>query len=40
LYGLWGWDRKTGMQSRSGLERLGLKEIADKLARQGKLVDR
>jgi len=40
LYGLWGWDRNTGMQTRSGLERLGLKEIADKLARQGKLVDR
>jgi len=40
LYGLWGWDRKTVMQSRSGLERLGLKEIADRLARQGKLVNR
>ena len=32
FYELWGWDRKTGMQTREGLEKIGLKDVADKLA--------
>ena len=31
FYALWGWDEKTGMQTREGLERLGLKDVAEKL---------
>lgn len=37
FYELWGWDRKTGRQTREGLEKLGLKRVAAKLARAGKL---
>lgn len=37
-YELWGWDKKTGMQTRTGLEQLGLKRIAEKLAEYGKLI--
>lgn len=40
FYELWGWDKETGMQTRTGLERLGLKDVADKIARQGKLIDK
>jgi aldehyde:ferredoxin oxidoreductase len=36
FYNLWGWDQKTGMQTREGLEKIGLKDVADKLSRQGK----
>lgn len=39
FYELWGWDKKTGMQTRAGLEKLGLKGIAEKLAKQNKLAD-
>jgi len=39
FYELWGWDKKTGMQTRTGLETLGLKSIAEKLAKQDKLAD-
>ena len=39
FYELWGWDKKTGMQTRTGLEKLGLKDIAEKLAKQDKLAD-
>jgi len=39
FYELWGWDKKTGMQTRTGLEKLGLKSIAEKLAKQDKLAD-
>jgi len=39
FYELWGWDKKTGMQTRAGLEKLGLKGIAEKLAKQDKLAD-
>ncbi len=39
FYELSGWDKKTGMQTRTGLEKLGLKDIAEKLAKQNKLVD-
>jgi aldehyde:ferredoxin oxidoreductase len=37
FYELWGWDRKTGRQTREGLEKLGLKRVAAKLAQAGKL---
>lgn len=37
FYQLWEWDKKTGLQTRSGLLKLGLEEIAELLARQGKL---
>jgi aldehyde:ferredoxin oxidoreductase len=40
FYELWGWDKKTGMQTRTGLEKLGLKDIAKKLSKCGKLVDK
>ena len=36
----WGWDRATGMQTRSGLEELDLKEVADLLSLHGKLIER
>jgi len=39
FYELSGWDKKTGMQTRTGLEKLGLKDIAEKLAKQNKLAD-
>jgi aldehyde:ferredoxin oxidoreductase len=38
FYELWGWDKKTGTQTRTQLEKLGLKDIAEKLAKQGKLI--
>ena len=40
FYELWEWDKKTGMQTRTGLEKLGLKNIAKKLAKHGKLIDK
>jgi aldehyde:ferredoxin oxidoreductase len=40
FYELWGWDRETGMQTKTGLESLGLKDIAQEIAKQGKLIDR
>jgi len=40
FYELWGWDKKTGMQTRTGLEKLGLKDVAEKIAKQGKLIDK
>jgi len=39
FYELSGWDKETGMQTRTGLEKLGLKDIAEKLAKQGKLIN-
>jgi aldehyde:ferredoxin oxidoreductase len=36
FYELWGWDKKTGMQTREGLKKIGLKDVADKLERKGK----
>jgi aldehyde:ferredoxin oxidoreductase len=39
-YGLWEWDIKTGKQTRSVLEKLGMKKIANRLAQKGKLVAR
>mgnify|MGYP001028753349 CR=1 FL=1 len=40
FYEYWGWDKKIGMQTRTGLRKLGLEDIAEKLARQGKLIDK
>ena len=37
LYALWDWDPATGLQTRAGLERVGLGHIADRLARIGML---
>ena len=31
FYDLWGWDKTTGMQTREGLEKIGLKDVADRL---------
>ncbi len=39
FYELSGWDKKTGMQTRTGLEKLGLEDIAEKLEKQDKLAD-
>ena len=39
FYELWGWNKKTGMQTRICLEKLGLKDITNKLAKQGKLIN-
>ncbi|MFH0915133.1 MAG: aldehyde ferredoxin oxidoreductase C-terminal domain-containing protein [bacterium] len=38
LYDLHGWDVATGLQTRSGLEELGLGDIADRLEQAGRLV--
>jgi aldehyde:ferredoxin oxidoreductase len=38
LYGLHGWDVATGLQTRAGLESLGLGDVADMLEQAGKLV--
>jgi aldehyde:ferredoxin oxidoreductase len=35
FYRLWGWDPKTGMQTREGLEKIGLQDVAEKLAGKG-----
>jgi len=40
FYELWEWDKETGMQTRTGLEKLGLKDVAEKIAKQGKLIDK
>jgi aldehyde:ferredoxin oxidoreductase len=39
FYELQGWDRKTGLQTRSSLETLGLKQVAKKLEEAGKLIE-
>ena len=36
-YGARGWNEKTGLQKRETLERLGLKDIAEDLARRKRL---
>jgi len=38
FYELWGWDKKTGMQTKTSLEKLGMKDIAKKLLKKDKLV--
>lgn len=39
FYGLHGWDRETGLQTRRSLEKLGLGEVAERLAKVGKLIE-
>lgn len=39
FYNYWGWDKVTGLQTRSSLEKIGLKDIADKLSKYGKLIE-
>lgn len=39
FYEFWEWDKETGLQRRSSLERIGLKEVADKLSKYGKLIE-
>jgi len=38
-YTLWGWDKSSGLQTRRELERLGLGNLADRLAERGKLAE-
>lgn len=35
FYELRGWDKKSGMQTCESLEKVGLKDVADKLSREG-----
>ncbi|MHA1732693.1 MAG: aldehyde ferredoxin oxidoreductase family protein [Promethearchaeota archaeon] len=39
FYELHGWDKKTGWQTRECLEKLGLKDVAEMLARAGRLIE-
>jgi aldehyde:ferredoxin oxidoreductase len=39
FYKLHGWDKKTGWQTRETLEELGLKDVAEKLAIAGRLIE-
>ena len=39
-YELWGYEKKTGRQTRRGIETLGLHDVAEKLAAQDKLVEK
>jgi len=39
FYEFWKWDKETGLQTRSSLENIGLKEVADRLAKHGKLIE-
>jgi len=36
-YELRGWDKETGLPTRSKLEEIGLKEVADELGKHGEL---
>ena len=38
-YALWGWDIKTGLQTRSGLKKLGLDSLITKLSGAGRLIE-
>jgi len=40
FYRLWGWDIETGLQTRMGLEKIRLKQLAEELAKQGKLIEK
>lgn len=39
FYELHGWDKKTSWQTRETLESLGLKDVADKLGKVGRLIE-
>ncbi len=40
FYELQEWDIGTGLQTRSGLEKPGMKDVAEKLAKAGKLIEK
>lgn len=40
FYELNGWDKETGLQTRSGLTEIGLEDIAIKLKKAGKLIEK
>lgn len=37
-YALHGWDKKTGWQTKKGLEKLKLEQVSEKLQKEGKLI--
>jgi aldehyde:ferredoxin oxidoreductase len=37
-YELHGWDKRTGKQTESGLRKLGLEKVANRLAKEGRLI--
>ena len=39
FYDLNGWDKNTGLQTREGLENLGLQDVAETLAKKGLLIE-
>ena len=39
FYDLWGWDRKTGLQTKTCLKNLSLDDVAQKLADERKLIE-
>ncbi|MCF7935897.1 MAG: aldehyde ferredoxin oxidoreductase C-terminal domain-containing protein, partial [Synergistales bacterium] len=40
FYDYWGWDRETGLQTEEALASLGLSDVAERLDRVGKLVNK
>ena len=40
FYELHGWDKKTGLQTRTGLANLGMDSVAAKLQKAGRLLER
>lgn len=40
LYHLWEWDEQTGLQTRTGLLKLGLNEVVELLAQKNKLIEK
>jgi len=39
FYELHGWDKESGLQTRKSLESIGLKDVAEKLAKAGRLIE-
>jgi hypothetical protein len=39
FYELHGWDQKTGWQTREGLEKLGMSDVAKMLSDAGRLIE-
>ncbi len=35
FYHLWRWEPKSGRQTREGLEKIGLQDVAEKLGQKG-----
>ena len=40
FYELHGWDKKNGLQTRASLVELGMEKVAEKLNREGRLINR